>query len=282
MRESKIRNDNYFVIYGWMIKRLHLKGVELQVFSIIYGFDRDGTGSFTGSLQYLMDFTNCCKNTVLKALNELVNKGYIKKVVNITNGVKHCSYQINKPLVQIWNQSSAETGRRVCAEIEPVDGAVSEHNKELINNIFTDNERIQAVIDRYHSICISFPKIADVTNKSRREILTRLDNYSLVDVERVFINAENSSFLKGSNGGWKATFDWLMKAGNFEKVLNGKYADKSPRVVPGWSETTLGEPELEAIQRVLSLDIPDDDLVCEGKLWETHKKLFAGFQRKMQ
>lgn len=255
MSESKIRNDNYFVIYGWMIKRLHLKGVELQVFSIIYGFDKDGTGSFTGSLQYLMDFTNCCKNTVSAAITRLLSKGYILKTEKGTNGVKYCTYRINMELIQKLNRGSSE--------IEPVDGAISAPNKEILNNNSIDNEKVQDVIDRYHAVCISFPQIDEITNKSRREILSRLDHYSLEDIERVFINAENSSFLKGSNGGWKASFEWLMQQGNFVKVLSGKYADRNRGVVPGWSRTALGAPEIEAIQRVLSLDIPNEDLICE-------------------
>ena len=43
----------------------------------------------------------------------------------------------------------------------------------------------------------------------------------------MFEKAEASSFLKGSNHrDWSADFDWLMKDGNFEKVMEGRYDDK--------------------------------------------------------
>ena len=51
------KDDNFFMIYGWMLNRLNLKGVPLQIFSIIYGFDRDGNsvllfdGGLTGSAE---------------------------------------------------------------------------------------------------------------------------------------------------------------------------------------------------------------------------------------
>lgn len=263
MHRSKIRDDYFFVTYGWMVNQMKLKGIELQIFSIIYGFDRDGMGSFTGSLQYLIDFTNCSKNTILKALKELVEKRYIVKTENTINGKRLCTYRINAPLVHNVNQGGEETALCYSAEIEPVDGAVSEPNKELHKKYFTENKIVEDVIDSYHKICISFPKVVSITKNRRKEILSRLKNYSLKDMEKVFVNAENSLFLKGSNGGWKASFDWLMKEKNFIKVLEEKYADRQRKTVPGWSETTFGEAELEAIQRVLKQDFLPEDLACE-------------------
>ena len=53
--ESRVKRDNYILIAGWMITDLHLKGNELIVFAIIYGFSQDGVGTFNGSLQYISD-----------------------------------------------------------------------------------------------------------------------------------------------------------------------------------------------------------------------------------
>ena len=35
---SKIKNENYVVIQGWMVNELNLKGNDLMVYAIIYGF----------------------------------------------------------------------------------------------------------------------------------------------------------------------------------------------------------------------------------------------------
>ena len=43
-------------------------------------------------------------------------------------------------------------------------------------------------------------------------------------IAEVFMKAYKSDFLKGQNSrGWHATFDWLIKPTNFEKVLSGNY-----------------------------------------------------------
>lgn len=39
---SVIRDSNYVVIQGWMITRLGLKGNELMIYAVIYGFTQNG------------------------------------------------------------------------------------------------------------------------------------------------------------------------------------------------------------------------------------------------
>ena len=46
----------------------------------------------------------------------------------------------------------------------------------------------------------------------------------------MFNKAESSNFLKGGNDrNWTANFDWLMKDGNFAKVLEGNYDNKAEK-----------------------------------------------------
>lgn len=254
MADSKVRDDNYFMVSGWMLNRLNLKGVALQVFSIIYGFSQDGEGSFTGSLQYLCDFTNASKNTVLKALKELTEKGYVKKTENTINGVRFCTYK-TAPLVQKLHWGSAETEPGGGAEIAPGGGAETEPNKETIDNkSIISKEIVKEVIDLYHSICVSFPKVKVVTDARKKAIKERLDTYSLDDFRTVFENAEKSSFLKGKNDRkWSANFDWLIGKNNIVKVLEGNYLDKGRKeVVPGWMDKRqLDDDELAAVRRMM-------------------------------
>ena len=95
--ESKISDENYAVVQGWMINQLNLKGNELLIYAIIYGFSQDGAGEFTGSLQYLADWTNSTKRGVLKSIKPLVEKGLIRKKETFEKGVKLCSYRAVKP-----------------------------------------------------------------------------------------------------------------------------------------------------------------------------------------
>lgn len=92
MAENKVKNDNYIVIQGWMIKELKLKGNELVIYAIIYGFSQAEEQVFSGSLQYLADWTNTTKRNVMNCLKSLEEKGYIGKNEKFINGVKFCEY----------------------------------------------------------------------------------------------------------------------------------------------------------------------------------------------
>lgn len=134
-----------------------------------------------------------------------------------------------------------------------------EEDKEIEQDIEVDKEKItcQQIVDLYHSICKSYPTVRSLSESRKKAIKARLNTYSLEDFQTVFENAENSSFLKGSNDrNWSANFDWLIADKNMAKVLEGNYADKPKRYgrkepVPGWMEHSLGEAELAAIQRVM-------------------------------
>lgn len=91
-----IKDDNYIVVQGWMVTDLKLKGNELLVFAIIYGFSQDGESRFTGSRQYLADWTNSTKQGIQKNLKSLLEKGYIQKEERTINGVKLVDYRATK------------------------------------------------------------------------------------------------------------------------------------------------------------------------------------------
>lgn len=87
-----IKNENYINISGWMVNELKLKGNELLIFAIIYGFSQDGQNTFSGSLKYLENWCNSTKQGVIKNLKSLCEKGYIGRREKIINGVKFVDY----------------------------------------------------------------------------------------------------------------------------------------------------------------------------------------------
>lgn len=96
MAESKVKRENYICVHGWMVLDLGLKGNELLVYACIYGFSQAEDQVFSGSLQYLADWTNSTKQGVMKCLKSLVEKGYIIKDEKMINGVKFCEYHATK------------------------------------------------------------------------------------------------------------------------------------------------------------------------------------------
>lgn len=136
-----------------------------------------------------------------------------------------------------------------------------EEEKELEQEVDKEEKiSCQQIVDLFHSICKSYPKVRSLSDARKKAINARLKTYSLGEFETVFQNAEESSFLKGSNDrNWSANFDWLIADKNMAKVLEGNYADKPKRYgrkepVPGWMGHSLGDAEMEAIKRTLSND----------------------------
>lgn len=112
MSESKIKDGNFYVVQSFMVKELGLKGLEKDVYAIIYGFTQAENQWFDGSLQYLADWTCSTKQGVLKALNSLMEKELIEKQDNMFNGVKFVKYrstEFNRGIKQSLMGSSKQS-----------------------------------------------------------------------------------------------------------------------------------------------------------------------------
>ena len=282
MAESKVKDDNFFLVSGWMLNRLKLKGITLQVYSIIYGFSQDGESYFTGSLQYLSDFTNASRPTIIKALKELVEMGYILKFENEMNGVKFNKYKANLQVVKELNYPSKETlqgGSQI--SLPPPSKETLPNNISLDNKENIKKDIVNEVIELYHTICVSFPIIRAVSEARKKKIKNLLKKYTLEDFQTVFENMEKNDFLKGNSKDWKASFDWVLKEDNYLKVLEGAYDRFSggrKEAIPGWMQRKLDKDEEEAIRRVLREDqISNDEL--ERLEAEQEKELAARAER---
>ena len=78
---TKIKNENYFQISGWMQNKLKLSGNQLIAYAIIYGFTQDGVSKFCGGLDYLASWMGVSKQSVIHNLNQLLDKNLIFKKV---------------------------------------------------------------------------------------------------------------------------------------------------------------------------------------------------------
>lgn len=132
---SKVKDENYINISGWMVTRLGLKGNELLVYAIIYGFSQDDETRFTGSLQYLADWVNSTKQSCIKCLKSLVEKGYIIKNEKIVNGVKFCEYQAVKPKFMVVNK--VEQGSK-----QSLTGGSKQSLPNILDNNILDNNTV--------------------------------------------------------------------------------------------------------------------------------------------
>lgn len=91
-----ITSENYITIPGFARAEYDLKGSELMIYSIIYGFSQTEDQLFTGTLKYISEWTGLTKANVLKNLNALTEKGLIAKKESFTNKTKNVFYKITR------------------------------------------------------------------------------------------------------------------------------------------------------------------------------------------
>jgi DNA-binding transcriptional regulator YhcF (GntR family) len=74
-----MENTNYITVQGWMINELNLKGNELLLYAIIYGFSQSGQGEYFGSQRYISKALRISLPTSNKIINKLLRRGLIEK-----------------------------------------------------------------------------------------------------------------------------------------------------------------------------------------------------------
>ena len=98
----KLENEDYIVIPAFVVMSkedggLGLKGNEAIVFSIIYGFSKDGESWYQGSQSYLAAWCGCTRQGVQKNLNSLLEKELIRREYVSKNGTTYVNYQSCHP-----------------------------------------------------------------------------------------------------------------------------------------------------------------------------------------
>lgn len=196
-----IKNENFVVILGFMINDLHLKGNELLIYAIIYGFCQEEGQEFTGSLKYLSQWTGASKSTIMSTLKSLVDKGLISKRDEIRNGVRFCAY----------HTENYTTIPKVATGYTEIDtGGISEFEP---NNIYKYNNYNIEREEREET-----PTLAEIKSFIK-------DNDLIVDAERFYNHYSQNGWKVGSKkiDDWKAV---LMKWDSEDR----KKAPRKPKV----------------------------------------------------
>jgi hypothetical protein len=125
---TKVIDENYILIQGWMVNELKLKGNELLIYAIIYGFSQDGESKYKAGLQYLADWTNSTKQGCLNSIKKLIDKEYIIKEELELNNIKYCNYTANLKIIDTIKQS-----------LIPIKKSLIPVKESLINNKIINN-----------------------------------------------------------------------------------------------------------------------------------------------
>lgn len=87
-----------------------------------------------------------------------------------------------------------------------------------------DQLKVSDVVEYWNEVAerIGKPKVQRLSDGRKQVIRARIKQNTVDDFLLVFKNIEASDFLRN----WKAMgFDWVFKAGNFQKILEGNYND---------------------------------------------------------
>lgn len=148
-----IKSENFINIQGWMVKDLGLKGNELIIYAIIFGFSQDGTSKFAGSLNYLAEWTNSTKQGVLKALKSLVEKGLILKNDVVKNGIKYCEYSLI-----LLNKVEGGVKQSLTGYSTKFNGGIKQSLPNSINNNIEDNKQNNIYIVDFENFYSLYPR----------------------------------------------------------------------------------------------------------------------------
>lgn len=226
MSESRINADSYIVVQGWMITELNLKGNELLVFAIIHGFSQDNAGEFTGSLQYLADWTNSSKRWCIKSLQALVDRGLLIKKEIWLEGVKYCTYKIN--VARGGEQNSSRSEQSSSGVVNKVHGG-GEQNGQRGGEQSSPNKlsiyNLEDKLDIYIVEIVDYlnektgKKFSPNTASTRKHITARLKEGRTVDECKKVIDIKCKQWLGTQFAGFLRP-ETLFAPSKFENYLN--------------------------------------------------------------
>ena len=211
----EIKKESFFTVQAFMVNELKLKGNELLIYAIIFGFSQAENQFFTGSLNYLASWCGISSKTTVKTiLNNLIDKGLLEKEDIYKNGVKYCKY---KALTGIKSISiPADEDKKNCKGISKIDmgyinncyGGISKIDmgisKIVPNNIdiHIDN-KIENIIDHNDDDLMKIKQWfeenkIDFSKKHQDKVLKLLKNNSLTFILSTF--QEQLDILKDKPG----------------------------------------------------------------------------------
>lgn len=91
---SVLDPTNGYIVHGWMVTELGLKGPELTTYAIVHQFSQSKAGIYKGGVPYIMAWLGCNRNSARKYLHSLEARGLIKAIDGDINGVPFRDYQI--------------------------------------------------------------------------------------------------------------------------------------------------------------------------------------------
>lgn len=162
-------------------------------------------------------------NTVITLLSENNNNGVTTVENSITSKVKKRKVKNNKEKSPKGDTKKDGLSLPSPVKNDPVDfvGLQSYFNETLKDKL---------------------PMVANMTEARRKAVKARIAEYDKNTVFLVLQKVAASPFLLGNNDrNWKCDFDWIFKAANFTKILEGNYDEKRNSGIAGGRKESVSQ-----------------------------------------
>lgn len=144
-QKTHMKNENYINIQGWMINELKLKGNELVLYAIIYGFSQDGQSEYFGSQRYI----SVAMGVSLPTTNKLINKLLLKKLIQRT-GESH--YRVLKKVKQGVKESLTVGVKESLTNNNNTNNNYNNISKDIGNKVSNGRDDINILLEKLKSL----------------------------------------------------------------------------------------------------------------------------------
>ncbi len=233
---AEIRNENHIVIHGWMRNELGLKGNELLVFALIYGFSQDGESAFRGKLQFVQDWAGISKKTAITILQNLSEKGLVTKgrseYGKFEYGVKTTPAQ-GEEITPSRCKNYTDEVKKLHREGEKITPPSNNTSDKDIDNYRDKKERDYCVIPKEKATRFIPPTLEEIRDYCQ-------ERKNMVDAEKFYDFYQSKGWMVGKN----KMKDWKAAVRTWERE------DKtSARTSNRESKTITGNPFLDLLNK---------------------------------
>lgn len=240
----KYQGSNAIAIYAFILCNIYKDGYYIRWDNDLPFIISEQTGY---EENYIVEVINCCLDIGLfsknlfdservitsfgiqdryRKINDLCRrKSDISEYMLISSEEMHISSE-EMPI------TSAKSTQRKEKEIEVKERKEKEieysTNVELKKDELSSPVDFSRLMDYFNSTFSGkLPSIKSMTETRKKAIKARVTQYGKKSIEEVFKSVLTSDFLLGGNDrNWRPDFDWIFKAANYTKILEGNYNGK--------------------------------------------------------
>jgi len=195
---------------------------------IVKMFKDNSSGVYKTSTKRLQNLWKCSTNDVTNIIQELKEENICnisidgESIVFVNRRMikdKEIS-KIRREAVKNRYESTNDLQNEKICSTKPPTKDIQNHEYE-----YEPEFEYEYDIEQYwNANTKEIPKIKSLTDTRKKALRSRVQEHGIEIVKDVIAYVCQNPFMNGENeSGWKASFDWVMKKQNFQKIIEGNY-----------------------------------------------------------